>query len=485
MKIDNLLSDKCLSDKGADIIALMYKATRRAAAKDLWSRECPNYAMLELEKMVERGWYKGMDHKVAFPEQMKVRSMLFDALPASERDYWEAKAVKTKDKNYSFEDVLTAMPKFFVLMGNALATRIGWYIEIRAAGIGLEGKPHFFIEKYKPLKQGTIIDYSRFKHSDEYDKIWSQEVAEASHAGVEVKQGQVMLRYSVEYDAEGNVLTPEMDLRVSLSTYFDQTYVMVPSVQGRLKKAKKPEWAKITSADTPAQWVELQRLPPAPFELMSPMFLKKGPLYELAKWILTGELGMLKEAKHFKWLGQMEGTVINRRRLAPLPKPKPSADDGEVFDIDDIAYSSDDEDPNQPDIEPVKSGVKRKKTKQGGATEPKKARKSQSGTKLPLKKRVRKSKNAPHRVLNVPSVSPASTPVIAPAPPLDASMAVDASTPVVTASATTTTAYRPAKATKEAQISKVGRVTKESDDTYLIQNKMPHQESWQMALIFP
>lgn len=45
----------------------------------------------------------------------------------------------------SREQVIAAIPKLFALIGDAVASKTGWYVEIRAVGLGSDEKPQYFM----------------------------------------------------------------------------------------------------------------------------------------------------------------------------------------------------------------------------------------------------------------------------------------------------------------------------------------------------
>ena len=89
---------------------------------------------------------------------------------------------------------------------------------------------------------------------------------------------------------------------------------MVLGVQGRGRKPKKPDWAEITPAADVSDWVDPNRLPPPPFDLMSPMLMKPDRLIEFTKYIIQGEMGLIDNAKRFRWKGQVDGAITVPRQ---------------------------------------------------------------------------------------------------------------------------------------------------------------------------
>ncbi|KIJ23411.1 hypothetical protein M422DRAFT_276013, partial [Sphaerobolus stellatus SS14] len=105
---------------------------------------------------------------------------------------------------------------------------------------------------------------------------------------------------------------------------------MVPAAQsGRRKKPKLPPWEDIAQADVPSTWVEIKRLPPAPFELISPMLMKPKRLLEFGSHIIRGELGLIEP--------EVDGPLTIPRRQRAVPKP--DAEDGEEIVLDDVSAS--------------------------------------------------------------------------------------------------------------------------------------------------
>ncbi|KIJ29561.1 hypothetical protein M422DRAFT_269001 [Sphaerobolus stellatus SS14] len=339
-KIDNMLQKKCKKDDGADIITTLFKIVRRVSAKDLWARENPGY----------------------------IRADLFKNLPLESRNDWKAKAKKAKNEDPSCEVLLAVLPRVFALIGEAIASRIGWYVEIHAAGMGIGDVVQYFIDKYKPMKEGVIIDCSDFKAFADYDDTFEGLVATgrpltATVSKVEVSSliriapynpqpnvvnmecPQILLRDSVDHDAEGNALTPLDTLRGIVTQHIELLYAMVPDAQsGRHKAPKKPPWDKITSAVDVTDWVEPIRLPPDPFEFMSPQMMKPTRLQALAKHIMQGQMD--------------DGVMAPRRMRKAVPKDA-NTEGGETFDLDDVS-SSDSSLDSESDAEdkPVKNKTK-------------------------------------------------------------------------------------------------------------------------------
>ncbi|KIJ55895.1 hypothetical protein M422DRAFT_239056 [Sphaerobolus stellatus SS14] len=368
----------------------------RLWSKDLWAREDPMYATVEM-KAIKAAKLDRTNPQKFFTARMKLRAKLFKQLSQTDQSLWKAKVKERKDVEPPIEDLIAALPKIFALIGDALATRLGWYVEIRAAGLGLGDIAHYFIEKYRPNKAGVIIDYGIFENSEVYDRCFEDKVAGAfkvelrelsrlaSHKpripDVDIKRPQIELRVYVQFDEQGNVTSQEADVRVSLTTYMEHTFAMVPAAQsGRHKKPKKPEWDEIARADDVSQWVDVGRLPPPPFELGNPMSMKKGRLYQLATHIIQGELGLIDEEKRFKWLGQLSGSL---QRVGPrATTAATTGDNGEEINIDEVSESDEEEEEDTP--VPLVEDKKKNNAKAARAAKAAKAKEA----KAPKRKRV-------------------------------------------------------------------------------------------------
>ncbi|KIJ42541.1 hypothetical protein M422DRAFT_254320, partial [Sphaerobolus stellatus SS14] len=380
-KIDNMLSPQCPQQSGTDVITTVFRSVRRVSPKDVWAREDPEYVELESQEIAARDWAK-VHRKKLFSLRMKLRSELFKKLPDEQQSHWKARSKECKNMTPSpvlaaLEEMLRALPKLLALVGDTVSKKLGMYMEIRAAGAGPGDIPHYFLEKYNPIFEGQVIDYSTFEDSSAYDERFIGRIAGALKVDmkdmvvvpcwkprvveVDLKRPTFELRTLVCFDAEGNITSDEMDVRVSLMSYMDYTYAMVPSAQsGRRKKPRKPDWNTIAQADDVSNWIDPARLPPPPFELSSPMQLKKGRLFELAKHIWRGEMGLIDGPQQFKWKGQMEGG-LGHHRVRPSKtqteggKAKVKGEgegEGEEIDLGSSSDSdSDDEDEGKGEME--------------------------------------------------------------------------------------------------------------------------------------
>ncbi|KIJ47038.1 hypothetical protein M422DRAFT_249345 [Sphaerobolus stellatus SS14] len=264
--------------------------------------------------------------------------------------------------------------------------------------------------------EGIALDYTDIKGSDEYDNAFRVCVSKAHKIeigalrrlqpwkpkvpAVDFKCPAVELRIVVDHDAEGNISTPVDRLHLVLTHHAEFLYAMVPVAQsGRRKKPKLPPWEDIAQADDPSKWVDIKRLPPAPFELISPMLMKPKRLLEFGSHIIHGELELIEPEVHFRWLGQVDGplTIPHRQRAVP----KPDGEDGEEIMLDDVSAS----DSEAEEAEDSKTTRKRKTAgdalqpapkRQGGGASARKKRKIQESPlgrepKVPPAKKQRKS----------------------------------------------------------------------------------------------
>ncbi|KIJ32290.1 hypothetical protein M422DRAFT_265970 [Sphaerobolus stellatus SS14] len=335
-KIDNMLAHKEIHEDGFDITSIFH-CVRKVAPKDLWAKEDPAYTKLETDELRARNIDPVIDRKKNFPEIMKVRTALFAKLSDTEQMVWKDKAKAAKNVVPESADIVPVLPKLFALIGDTVASKTGWYVEIRAAGLGMDKTPHYFVEKYIPTKEGIALDYTDIKGSDEYDNAFRVCVSKAHKIeigalrrlqpwkpkvpAVDFKCPAVELRNVVDHDAEGNI-----------STLVDRLLLVLTHHAEFFDGACCTEWA-----DVPSTWVDIKCLPPAPFELISPMLMKPKQLLEFGSHIICGELGLIEPEVHFRWLGQVDGplTIPPRQRTAP----KPDAEDGEEIVLDDVSAS--------------------------------------------------------------------------------------------------------------------------------------------------
>ncbi|KIJ39653.1 hypothetical protein M422DRAFT_257480 [Sphaerobolus stellatus SS14] len=316
-QIDNMLTKKRPCDTGADIIDMLFKVIHRTTAKDVWAHNDPEYKDKETKEMEVQGWTTAMDPK-------KVRKELFAGLPDDEREKRKAEAKKAKAIRMSREEILSSLPRLFALIGDAVASRTGWYVEVRSAGLGDDNQPNYFIE----------LEVSKVQ-----DQVFIAKVAKANK--VEIKnlirvppwkpnnlpvntnyRLKVKLRNMVAHNEEGNITIEVAELRQLLLQYMEYTYALVPAAQtGRRKTPKKPEWDIIATTEKLEEWVEPNRLPP-PFEFVTPLLMRRPRLYEVAKRIIRGELRKLEEANHFRWVGQLDGAaeIVPRRQAGAKRK---------------------------------------------------------------------------------------------------------------------------------------------------------------------
>ncbi|KIJ23412.1 hypothetical protein M422DRAFT_276014 [Sphaerobolus stellatus SS14] len=178
-KIDNMLAHKEIHEDGSDIITSIFQCVRKVAPKDLWAKEDPAYTKLETDELRARNIDPVIDRKKNFPEIMKVRTALFAKLSDTEQMVWKDKAKAAKNVVPESADIVPVLPKLFALIGDTVASKTGWYVEIRAAGLGMDKTPHYFVEKYIPTKEGIALDYTDIKGSDEYDNAFRVCVSKA------------------------------------------------------------------------------------------------------------------------------------------------------------------------------------------------------------------------------------------------------------------------------------------------------------------
>ncbi|KIJ47037.1 hypothetical protein M422DRAFT_249344 [Sphaerobolus stellatus SS14] len=141
-KIDNMLAHKEIHEDGSNIITSIFQCVRKVALKDLWAKEDPAYTKLETDELQARNIDPVIDHKKNFPEIMKVRAALFAKLSDTEQMVWKDKAKAAKNVVPESADIVPVLPKLFALIRDTVASKTGWYVEIQAAGLGMDKTPH-------------------------------------------------------------------------------------------------------------------------------------------------------------------------------------------------------------------------------------------------------------------------------------------------------------------------------------------------------
>ncbi|KIJ56096.1 hypothetical protein M422DRAFT_239300 [Sphaerobolus stellatus SS14] len=301
---------KRLHDNGANIIDLIFKMEQCAAEKNVWVQTDAEYKHKEKEAMEAEGWTPQMDAKKTFLLKMKIHKELFASLPEDKQVRRKAEAKKAKSVKVTHNQVLSSLPKLFALVCDAVTSMTGWYVEVWSAGLGNEGTPKYFILNI--TKMVWFIDYSGLEASKVQDQAFIANIAKANK--VEMKNlirlppwkpnsvpvdtschSKIELRKMMEHDDEGN--------------YMEYTYVLAPAAQTvHCKTLKKPKWDAIATTEKLEEW-----------------------LYEIAKYIIVGELGILEEVNHFK-----QADVKH--------KHSKNYQDGEEIDIDVEVSSEEDSD---------------------------------------------------------------------------------------------------------------------------------------------
>ncbi|KIJ43645.1 hypothetical protein M422DRAFT_252882 [Sphaerobolus stellatus SS14] len=328
VKIDNMLARKHNPEQGPDVIEQLFHVAKRPTASVLWARACKDYQLWELPALEAAGWTPQMTWQHVFPIQTRVRAKLFRELSDEDQYEWREKAKKYKAHTPSKEDILGALPKLFSMIGDAIADKVGWFLEIRAAGLGADDKPHFFVECYKPVVDGKRLDYSDFPAAVAYDNSFPVSVAAAHMVDVKVvnalppwkpeiakpvpKTVQLTLMNMVDLDENGLVSTPFDELGEIVQGYVEQSYAHVHLGRSRTKKAPKPNWDEIAKREGERlrELIDPERLPPQPFEFRSPRSLRERALLILAQWIINGEAGKREQLTHFQWQGQQDMLIV-------------------------------------------------------------------------------------------------------------------------------------------------------------------------------
>ncbi|KIJ33928.1 hypothetical protein M422DRAFT_264068 [Sphaerobolus stellatus SS14] len=227
-------------------------------------------------------------------------------------------------------------------------------MEIRAAGIGTDGKPHYFMERYKPLHDGKMLDYADIPEALVYDKALQNCVAgthEVCHEDVYVvppwkpqvfkslpKVVSLHLVDMIDLDEQMQVQSGHEELKLAVQSYVEQTYALVHIGCNRHTKVPKPNWDRIGEAkgDDLHKYIDPEHLPAEPFEFCKPVSLKPHALRVLAQWTVDGEVGKRDAITHFRLQGQQDSVVLATRKLPPKQlkpsKQGESDSDGESGD---------------------------------------------------------------------------------------------------------------------------------------------------------
>ncbi|KIJ40054.1 hypothetical protein M422DRAFT_49357 [Sphaerobolus stellatus SS14] len=341
-KIDNILQDrnkKSASD-APDLLDLLFRQIRRTAPRDCWAKGDSTYKQKEMERMIKNKWTSDMDRQTVFPIQMQSRRELWEELPAEEKQKWEVEAAKQKDIVPGRAELLAAMTEVFASMGDAWVARTGWYMEVRTMGIGEDGLPHFYAEKFQPVIAGKIADYSKLPTSQAYDLSMRKAVADLANAKLEdVKEvlpwkpkvfvpkprGIPLVKFTgtIKVDDTGNIESSEDVLREAIINYMNMTYALCPaSRNGKKGRPKKPNWNHMWRSGMD-NYMDPKVLPPSPFIFDNPERLKEAELKTLAEWLLKGERGELDPAHCFRWKGQQVGAAIGVHRVGATSTDQP------------------------------------------------------------------------------------------------------------------------------------------------------------------
>ncbi|KIJ48814.1 hypothetical protein M422DRAFT_247174 [Sphaerobolus stellatus SS14] len=324
-------------DQGPDIIDQLFHAAKKPTASVLWACESPEYHDQEEDALIVNGWTPGMTHQEAFPIQTRVHAQLFWELSDEEQLEWWEKAKRFKIEAPTIEDIIRVIPKLCALLGDAITKKIGWYMEIRAAGIGTDGKPHYFMERYKPIHDGKMLDYADIPEALVYDEALQNRVAGAHEVCREDVVG-VRLVDMIDLDEQMQVQSGHEELKLAVQSYVEQTYALVHIGRNRRAKVPKPNWDRIGEAEgyNLRKYIDPEHLPAEPFEFRKLVSHKPCALCVLAQWIVDGEVGNRDATTHFRWQGQQDSVVLVARK-PPSKQLKPSkqgesASDGESGD---------------------------------------------------------------------------------------------------------------------------------------------------------
>ncbi|KIJ29413.1 hypothetical protein M422DRAFT_269250 [Sphaerobolus stellatus SS14] len=293
-----------------------------------------------------------MTHQEAFPIQTRVRARLFWELSDEEQLEWPEEAKRFKiEAPTTIEDIIRVIPKLCALLGDAITKKIGWYMEIHAAGIGTDGKPHYFMERYKPIHDGKMLDYADIPEALVYDGALQNRVAGTHEVCCEdvyvvppwkpqvfkslPKVVGVRLVDMIDLDEQMQVQSGHEELKLAVQSYVEQTYTLVHIGRNRRVKVPKPNWDSIGEAegDDLRKYIDPECLPAEPFEFRKPVTLKPHALHVLAQWIVDGEVGKMDATTHFRWQGQQDSVVLAAHKPPPKQlkpsKQGESASDGE------------------------------------------------------------------------------------------------------------------------------------------------------------
>ncbi|KIJ25937.1 hypothetical protein M422DRAFT_273029 [Sphaerobolus stellatus SS14] len=338
-KIDNMLLERFRKQGDApDMMALLFRTIRKITACNCWAKADPSYKEREHAKMVELHWTPGMNRQTAFPIQMEAHRKLWEALSEGEQQKWEVEALKTKSIEPARADLLQAMAELWAVVGDAWVKRTGWYLEIRTAGIGEDGLPHYYQEKFNLIVVGREGNYSNMPDSHAYDmsikkalaafcKVKPEEVKDVAtwkpKVWVPKPRGGPLVKFTgtVQLGEKGEILTGEDQLREAINNYMNMSFALCPaSREGGKGRPKKPNWNRMWLQGM-NNFVDSSRVPPLPFMFDNPERQGYDTLKTMAEWLLKGERGELKEEQCFRWQGQQAGAAIGVRRQVSIMIP--------------------------------------------------------------------------------------------------------------------------------------------------------------------
>ncbi|KIJ31904.1 hypothetical protein M422DRAFT_266402 [Sphaerobolus stellatus SS14] len=314
-KIDNLFRDHhTKSGDPPDMMELLFRQVRKSTARDCWARSDPTYKVKEAERMVINKWTPDMDHQVSSPIQMQARRELWDELSEEDKDKWEAEALRQKDIVPTREMLLGAMAELWALVGDAWVARNRWYLDIRTAGIGGDGLPHYFSlgsslpesEAYDISLRKGVADFSKVKPADVKDvPTWKSKVTMPKLGG----RPLIKLSGMVLTDDKGEIVTAEDTLREAIINYMNMTFALCLVAREAGKgHPSKLNWNGMWLAGM-NNYVDPQCLPPAPFVFDNPERLRDKDLQPFGMWLLKAELGQLAPENCFRWKGQQAGVA--------------------------------------------------------------------------------------------------------------------------------------------------------------------------------
>ncbi|KIJ30664.1 hypothetical protein M422DRAFT_267710 [Sphaerobolus stellatus SS14] len=246
-----------ISKRGPDIFKILFEQVRRPSAKDIWAHEQEAIVgPMVIEEMVKNKWKPSMLRQKTLPIQMKARKKVFNRLPEAEKQIWRAKAATWEPKPLTQKELFAALPKLLFTFGDAVRKYLKWTIFIWAGGLTDTGKPASIREEWYDEDDADTQALLDSKEYQAVNTVFNGVLARKHKLPIEevqtmlpyrpripnsiIPQGVPLLKDMIEYDpATNNVLTDSDTLIKALTLYLQDTYALVPTVDGKKRKGKQ------------------------------------------------------------------------------------------------------------------------------------------------------------------------------------------------------------------------------------------------------